>query len=44
MSDDSNIGALNFGALAMVSGVKAEQVKQYLTDFFATLIETNRKL
>jgi len=25
---------LNFGALAMVSGVKAEQAKQYITDLF----------
>jgi len=27
----------------MVSGVKTDQAKQYLTDFFAILIETNRK-
>lgn len=38
------IVSLNFGAIAMVSGVKAEQAKQFLSELFALLIETNRKL
>lgn len=34
---------VNFGSIGIVSGVKAEQAKKYLTDLFAILIETNRK-
>jgi len=34
---------LNFGALAIVSGIKQDQAKQFLTDLFALLIEINRK-
>ena len=43
-SETACVKAVNFAALGMVVGIKADLSRQYLSDIFACLIETNRKL
>ena len=40
---EGEMPVLNFGAIAIVSGLKADKAQTYLTDLFALLIENSRK-